>query len=78
MCLWTTAQIAAPALAATLVVGVLISVFQAATQIQEQSLVFVPKVIVLLLVLTLCGAWMLMSAVDFARALITQLPSVVR
>ena len=75
-CLMMAAQIAAPALTATLTVGVLISIFQAATQIQEQSLVFVPKVLALLAVLTASGAWMLISAVEFARALFMYLPHI--
>ena len=75
-CLWMAAQIAAPALLAALLVGVIVSIFQAATQIQEQSLVFVPKVAALLVALTICGGWMLMRAVEFGRALFMSLPTV--
>jgi flagellar biosynthesis protein FliQ len=77
-CLIMAAQIAAPALTATLMVGVLVSIFQAATQIQEQSLVFVPKVVVLLAVLTASGGWMLIRAVEFARVLFMYLPNITK
>ena len=76
--LWIAAQVAAPVVLAGLVVGVLVSVFQAATQIQEQSLVFVPKIIVLILALSLCGSWMLTRLVDFSRGLILSIPTVIR
>jgi flagellar biosynthetic protein FliQ len=68
--LWLVAQLAAPLVLAGLVVGVAVSVFQAATQIQEQSLVFVPKVIALIVALTFCGGWMLTLLIEFTRRLI--------
>lgn len=55
----TTAMIAGPILVTTLVVGLLISVFQALTQINEATLTFVPKILVVGLVLILAGPWML-------------------
>jgi flagellar biosynthetic protein FliQ len=72
--LWTASQIAAPIIISGLVVGLLVSIFQAATQIQEQSLVFVPKVLALLAVLTVGGGWMLTRMVEFCRWVILQLP----
>ena len=63
---------------ASMVVGVFVSVFQAATQIQEQSLVFVPKAATLFAGLTLCGGWMLTRLVDFTRTLFLSLPHFVR
>jgi flagellar biosynthetic protein FliQ len=77
-CMWLAAQIAAPMILTGLVVGVLVSVFQAATQIQEQSLVFVPKVVTLLLALSLCGGWMMTRLVDFTRTLFLSLPQLIR
>jgi flagellar biosynthesis protein FliQ len=77
-CMWLAAQIAAPMILTGLVVGVLVSVFQAATQIQEQSLVFVPKVLTLLAALSLCGGWMMTRLVDFTRTLFLSLPQLVR
>jgi flagellar biosynthetic protein FliQ len=76
--IWIAAQTAGPIVLTGLLVGVLVSIFQAATQIQEQSLVFVPKVIALMVALGLCGGWMMMRMVEFARTLITSLPNYVR
>lgn len=76
--LWLAAQVAAPFVLAGLVVGVLVSVFQAATQIQEQSLVFVPKVLALMATLFLCGGWMMTRVVDFTRTLFLSIPGLLR
>jgi flagellar biosynthetic protein FliQ len=59
---------AAPVLAA-MVVGLTISLFQAATQIQEQTLTFVPKIVAAFLALAIAGTWMLTQLVQFASAL---------
>ena len=58
-------MIAAPVLIVSLVVGLLISVFQATTQIQEQTLTFVPKLIAILLVVAIGGSWMLHTLISF-------------
>jgi flagellar biosynthesis protein FliQ len=76
--MWVVAQTAGPIVLAGLIVGVLVSVFQAATQIQEQSLVFVPKVVALMIALGLCGGWIMTRVVDFARGLILSLPNLNR
>ncbi len=55
----TTAMVAAPMLGAALVVGLLVSIFQAITQINEATLTFVPKMIIIGLVLVLAGPWMI-------------------
>lgn len=60
-------QIAMPLLLTTLIVGVLISVLQVVTQIQEMTLTFVPKILVLMIVLALAGPWMLEVLMDFSR-----------
>ena len=77
-CMWLAAQIAAPMILTGLTVGVLVSVFQAATQIQEQSLVFVPKILTLLAALSLCGGWMMTRMVDFTRVLFLSLPQLIK
>jgi flagellar biosynthetic protein FliQ len=77
-CMWLAVQIATPLVLVGLIVGVLVSVFQAATQIQEQSLVFVPKVVSLLIVLSLCGGWMMTRLVEFTRGLLMSLPHFAR
>ena len=62
---FTGAMIAAPVLIVSLVVGLLISVFQATTQIQEQTLTFVPKLIAILLVVAIGGRLMLHTLISF-------------
>ncbi|MFQ4178906.1 flagellar biosynthetic protein FliQ [Clostridioides difficile] len=63
--MFTGAMIADPVLIVSLVVGLLISVFQATTQIQEQTLTFVPKLIAILLVVAIGGSWMLHTLISF-------------
>jgi len=63
----SAAQILAPLLVAILVTGLLVSIFQVATQIQEMTLTFVPKLVVAGLVLLLLGHWMLQVLSDFTR-----------
>ena len=67
--------VAAPFLIAGLVVGVLVSVFQAATQIQEQTLSFVPKMIAVAIALLVSGNWVLSELVSFTQSLFDMLPT---
>ncbi|EEG76512.1 flagellar biosynthesis protein FliQ [Dethiobacter alkaliphilus] len=69
----TTLFIAAPVLIISLLVGLGISVFQATTQIQEQTLTFVPKIIAVFLALLVFGSWMLNTLVQFTANLFAQL-----
>ena len=69
------AKVAAPILLTALLVGFLISVFQAATQIQEQTLSFVPKIIAVALALLITGNWVLAELVSFTQSLFDQLPA---
>ncbi|MBP8951905.1 MAG: flagellar biosynthesis protein FliQ [Armatimonadetes bacterium] len=66
-------KLSAPVLLATLVVGVAVSILQAATQVQEMTLTFVPKMVVLALVMALLGPWMLNSTASWAASLIGHL-----
>ena len=75
--LWLAFWIALPVLGALLVTALLMSVFQAATQILEPTLSFVPKVLVLVLVLALLGAWMSGSVVQFAREMLGGFPALI-
>jgi flagellar biosynthetic protein FliQ len=75
--LLVTLKISSPFLIAGLVVGLVISVFQAATQIQEQSLVFIPKIVATGVVMVLAGPWMLDTLVGYARELFTSIPGLV-
>ena len=68
------AKVAAPILLTALLVGFLISLFQAATQIQEPTLSFVPKMIAVAVALLITGNWVLSSLVDFTHHLFDQLP----
>jgi flagellar biosynthesis protein FliQ len=65
--------VSAPILGIALLVGLLISVFQAATQIQEQTLAFVPKIIAVLVGLVIFGPWMLTHLVDFTQNIFNNL-----
>ncbi len=70
--------IVAPVLLIGLVTGVVVSVFQAATQINDQTLVIVPKILMTLVTLMLLGSWMLQMYLDFMRAIFLGLPHFVR
>ncbi len=69
------AKVAAPILLTALLVGFAISVFQAATQIQEQTLSFVPKMIAVAIALLVTGNWVLAELVDFTHQLFATLPA---
>lgn len=73
-----TLLLAAPLLLTALMVGLVIGMLQAATQINEMTLSFIPKLLALALVLVLAGPWMLHLLVDYTRQLIESLPDVVR
>lgn len=72
--LWHAMMVAGPVLAAALVTGLLISVFQVATQLQEMTLSYVPKLLVSGLVLVLLGPWMIHSITRFAVEMIALVP----
>lgn len=75
--LWLLMLVAAPVLLAGLLTAFAISLFQAATQILEPTLSFVPKLIVMLIVLAVLGSWMGGQLVDFARSVLTDFPALV-
>ncbi|EIW18199.1 MULTISPECIES: flagellar biosynthesis protein FliQ [Pelosinus] len=70
--------IAAPMLGLGLLVGILVSIFQATTQIQEQTLVFIPKIIAIFIAILVFGPWMLSLMVDYTREIFINLPNLVR
>ena len=70
--------VAAPMLGLGLIVGVVVSIFQATTQIQEQTLVFVPKIIATFVAILLFGPWILGMLVDYTREILTSFNSVIR
>lgn len=65
--------LSAPLLGSGLLVGLLVSILQATTQIQEQTLAFIPKIIAILLSLLLFGPWMLTTMVDYTKELFQQM-----
>ena len=69
--------VAAPLLLVALVVGLVVSIFQAATQINEATLSFVPKIIAAVVVLALAGPWMMTSLVEYLRSILLSIPSTV-
>jgi len=69
--------VAAPVLLVSLVVGLLVSVLQAATQINEMTLTFIPKLLAMFLVLVLAGPWMLNTLVEYTVRLFQSIPSVI-
>ena len=70
--------VSAPMLGLGLIVGVAVSIFQATTQIQEQTLVFVPKIIATFVAILIFGPWILGMVVDFTRDLFLSFNSVIR
>ena len=75
--LWVTVLLSAPLLLSALAIGLLIGVFQAATQVQEMTLSFIPKLIVLALAVAIAGPWMLQVITDFTRRLLDSIPGLV-
>lgn len=69
--------LAGPLLLITLAVGLLISIFQAATQINEMTLSFIPKLLAMCGVLALLGPWLIGLMIDYIRQLIGQIPMLV-
>lgn len=75
--LYLVLYVSAPVLAAALVIGLTVSVLSAATQVQEQSLTFVPKLVGVSLVLALAGSWMAGQLVGFTGSLWRAIPALV-
>jgi flagellar biosynthetic protein FliQ len=75
--LWLAVLLAGPMLGAALAVGLFIGVIQAATQIQEMTLSFIPKLLALVIVLFVIGPWMLRIIVTFTERLFMDIPGLV-
>lgn len=73
--LLTLLMVSAPVLGIVLVVGLVISLFQAITQINESTLTFIPKLVAAMLVFALAGPWMLSILVDYIRRTIESIPA---
>jgi flagellar biosynthesis protein FliQ len=72
-----TMMVAAPMLLVALVVGLLVSIFQAATQINETTLSFIPKLVGIFVALVIAGPWMLSVMLDYMRQLFTGIPGMI-
>ncbi|MGB5245078.1 MAG: flagellar biosynthesis protein FliQ [Woeseia sp.] len=75
--LWVTMLIAAPLLLSALAVGLLVGMFQAATQINEMTMSFIPKLLVVVLALVIAGPWMLGVIMNYTQNLMEQIPSLI-
>lgn len=73
--IYTVLKVTAPMLGLGLIVGLLVSIFQATTQIHEQTLAFIPKIIAVFLAILLFGPWILSVLVDFTSHLLGNLAS---
>lgn len=73
--LWTCLVVAGPVLAVTLIIGLVISILQVATQVQEMTLSFVPKLLAAALLMIMLGPWMIGRITDFARGLYLLIPT---
>jgi len=76
--IWTIVKVAAPLLIISLVIGLIVSVLQTITSIQEQTLTFVPKFLAIMLVLVLFGGWMLNTVAELLQDLMAQVPTIIR
>lgn len=72
-----TLMVAAPLLLVALVIGLVVSIFQAATQINEQTLSFIPKLVGVFVALVVAGPWMLSILLDYMREIFTGIPMLV-
>jgi flagellar biosynthetic protein FliQ len=72
--LWLTAMIVAVVVVPSLIVGLLVAMFQAATQINEQTLSFLPRLLVILMVLIAIGPWLVRQLMEYSQNLIMNIP----
>lgn len=76
--IWIASLISAPALLAILIVGLIVSVLQAATQINEQTLAFIPKIIVMTVAMAVTGPWILETFIHYTIGIFNRIPTIVR
>lgn len=75
---WVILKTAAPLLLVSLVIGLIISIFQTITSIQEQTLTFIPKFLSIMLIIVLCGGWMLNNMSGLFETLVANIPDYIR
>ncbi len=76
--IWVTMQILTPLLLISSGVGLLVGLFQSVTQINEMTLTFIPKIVVVALVLLTMGTWMMHTMMDFAQTVILDIPVLIQ
>ncbi|HEY9842435.1 MAG TPA: flagellar biosynthesis protein FliQ [Candidatus Obscuribacterales bacterium] len=76
--IWVTVQVLAPLLLISSAIGLLVGLFQTVTQINEMTLTFIPKIVVVALVILFLGPWMLHMMMDFSSDLILSIPDLIR
>ncbi len=76
--IWTIVKVAMPLLGISLVIGLVVSIIQTITSIQEQTLTFVPKFLAIMLILLLFGGWILGTVADLLVDLMNQIPSLIK
>jgi len=74
--MWVTLQISMPVLGVSLVVGLLVSIFQAVTQLQEPTLTFIPKILAVVVVIVVAGPWMMNTLIGFTIDLWSGIPAI--
>mgnify|MGYP002648977597 CR=1 FL=1 len=72
--IWTAVESSAPLLLISLIIGLIISIFQTITSIQEQTLTFVPKFLAIMLILVLAGGWIMNNVVELFSDLMANIP----
>jgi flagellar biosynthesis protein FliQ len=75
--LWITMMISAPLLLTALVMGLVVSIFQAATQINEMTLSFIPKLLAVFVMGVIAGPWMIRTFLDYTRKLFESIPGLI-
>lgn len=75
---WVIVKTAAPLLLASLIIGLIISIFQTITSIQEQTLTFIPKFLTIMLIIVLCGGWMLDGMVGLFETLLSNISDYIK
>ena len=73
-----TVLLAMPVLLSTFLVGLVVSIFQSATQIQEMTLAYIPKIVTAMIVIFLLGGWMMTKIVDFTKEIFVNIPLWIR
>lgn len=75
---WTVVKTAAPLLLISLTIGLIVSIFQTITSIQEQTLTFLPKFLAIMLTIALAGGWMINNVADLFTEFVTNIPIYIR